>query len=600
MSAFKISIEQSLALLRGVTQQSKLVFVFNGFYWAAAVVATQSKEVKIEASATSQLADNRAAIGELIKQLSTQVKRLPKQAVLFTSGVVTGLLDLPVDAKKPRPPAQMQELIRWELENFVADYNELWSLGALLTGRGYISSEQRHEIAVELEIRRSASENRGLTRYGEIAIELGLANREQIDECLLLQEKTVSHDESLICGWQLQPVVDSDGNESHAWLCCAISEQKRQQWLTLFQKEAIQLQWIHPLSLVSLPIITAQPDPINETLVLEQHPEQLIAYRLVNGRVANFQVEKNDKGDLCIDRCCALLSELLRPEISTLYLHVYSADNAVLQAQLATRLGREVILVKGNLKLESSLSQYQASTLEGAAYTLLAGKSSESALRIRSQAPPPPLYKNINFWRYAMPVLLVFSIISMESYGRWKLAHDRAELKIINKKFSDSKKLNSQLSIMNSDFTSAQKKLDEQRLLLADLNNESALLSDVLLARTQFVPQLLRIVAQSIDDEVTIDQLYEPQRSTIPGIRVLGWAASNISASAFVVRLNKNLAQLQFQVSGVEVRAGVGRYQEMQGYALDFWLVPLAIDELDGDFFDEDKGSKGNSKRRAR
>ncbi|MCP4323043.1 MAG: hypothetical protein GY787_14600, partial [Alteromonadales bacterium] len=123
---------------------------------------------------------------------------------------------------------------------------------------------------------------------------------------------------------------------------------------------------------------------------------------------------------------------------------------------------------------------------------------------------------------------------------------------------------------------------------------------DVLLARTQFVPQLLRIVAQSIDDEVTIDQLYEPQRSTIPGIRVLGWAASNISASAFVVRLNKNLAQLQFQVSGVEVRAGAGRYQEMQGYALDFWLVPLAIDELDGDFFDEKESGKEKTKRKRR
>ncbi|MBV1919777.1 MAG: hypothetical protein KUG73_03790, partial [Pseudomonadales bacterium] len=330
----------SIAALQRMGDQQQLIFLFDGFRWSSAVVSAEADGVKMNAVASSDLTDNRAAVAQLIADLKAQVGRLPKQAAFISGGVVTGLLDLPVDPASPRPPAQMQELIRWELENFVADYNDLWTLGAVLSGRGYLDKQQRHDAAVELELRRAAGH--GLTRYGEIVIELGLATREQVDECLSLQEKLISHDESMSCGWALQPIVDDDGNESHAWLCCGVSEKKRKQWFSLFKQQGVHVDWFYPLHLSSLPLVIKRLEGEAHSLVLEQQPEQWVSYRVINGRVASMRVEASRDASLTTDVCANMLAEQLRPGIQKIFIYSNSidGDSGTLQAQLAARLDR--------------------------------------------------------------------------------------------------------------------------------------------------------------------------------------------------------------------------------------------------------------------
>ena len=590
----------SLAALQRVGSQRQLIFLFDGFRWSAAVASSGAEGVQLDAVASTDLTDNRAAVAQLIADLKSQIGRLPKQAVFISGGVVSGLLDLPVDPSSPRPPTQMQELIRWELENFVADYNDLWTLGAVLSGRGYLDKQQRHDAAVELELRRAAGH--GLTRYGEIVIELGLVTREQVDECLSLQEKLISHDESMSCGWALQPIVDDDGNESHAWLCCGVSEKKRQQWFSLFKQQGVHVDWLYPMHLSSLPLVIKQLQGEAEcevhSLVLEQQPEQWVSYRVINGRVASMRVEASRDASLTTDVCANMLAEQLRPGIQKIFIYSNSpeGDSGTLQAQLAARLDREVIALQVKTKTQTSkISSHYLTILESIAYAALGRKQGESLVKVRSQEPPPPFYKQMDFWRYAIPAMIVLMMIFTESYGRWQLSDYRSRLDVLNREYKEKVQLNGKVSAMNSEFSVLQRKLAEQRQKLADLNHQSALLNGVLLSRAHKVPQLLRSIARSVDDEVLIEKVYEPRRSTSPGFRMNAWASSNISASNFTRRLDENVRDLAFKVKDVDIRANTGRYPDMYGYSIDFWLVPLPPSELEGDSYSSISESSGRS-----
>jgi len=569
-----------------VGSQRQLIFVFNGFQWSAAVASASADGVTLEAVASSNTTDYRAAIAQLVEKLKDQIGRLPKQTSFVHSGVISALLDLPVDAAAARPPQQMQELIRWELENFVADYNDLWTLGAVLSGRGYLDNQQRHDAAVELELRRAAGH--GLIRYGEIVIELGSATREQVDECLLLQEKIISHDENMICGWKLQPIVDDDGNESHSWLCCGMSEQKRQQWFSAFKQQGIHLQWLYPLHLVSLPLVVKHLDGDAHGLVLEQHPEQWVSYRVLNGRVAGMRVEASRNEILTSDACANMMSEQLRPGILKIFIYSNAGegDSGTLQAQLAARLDREVISLKVDKSGDSTVDNHALVALESIAYATLGRNQGESLVKVEAQEPPPPFYKRVDFWRYATPAILILLVLVIEVRGQWQLMDYQRQLVDLNVEYKQKMALNGKVSAMNNEFSQAQKKLEEQRRNLADLNRKNALFTDVLLARSELIPQLLRAVAQSVDDEVVIDKLFEPRRSTSPGFHIQAWSASNTGASNFTRRFDENVRGLSFKVRDVDIRANSGRYPDMFGYSVDFWLVPLPPAELEGDGLD--------------
>ena len=58
---------------------------------------------------------------------------MPKTVALVSANAVNAIVDLPVTPDKSRPKAQMNEMVRWELEPHMAQQNELWMIGAIVS-----------------------------------------------------------------------------------------------------------------------------------------------------------------------------------------------------------------------------------------------------------------------------------------------------------------------------------------------------------------------------------------------------------------------------------------------------------------------------------
>ncbi|MEM7173179.1 MAG: hypothetical protein AAF530_23650, partial [Pseudomonadota bacterium] len=148
-----------------VTSGPVLIFESDGFRLRGALLKPRRGTPELIGPFTSRSADPSNAISEILRQLKGQVARLPKSVALVSASAVASIVDLPVTPDKPRPKAQMREMVRWELEPQFAQQNEVWMIGAIMEGRGLLTRDQRHEIAVDLET--SSAGGKRVIRFGE-------------------------------------------------------------------------------------------------------------------------------------------------------------------------------------------------------------------------------------------------------------------------------------------------------------------------------------------------------------------------------------------------------------------------------------------------
>jgi hypothetical protein len=505
---------------------------------------------------------------------------------MMAPGVVSALLDLPVEPSKPRPPTQMQELIRWELDPYFSEFNDLWNIGAILQGRGFLTPELRHEIAVELELRHSdMGGGLSLIRFGELAMEMGSVTRNQLDECLASQERMVTQDVTLTCGWHLQQWGgDEDEEAQHAWQVCGIANFRRKQWVGLLAQQGVKLGWFFPHLGALLALLGEVEMPAQERVLLELQQEQVACYRLLGSKLVSQHVipRPSDQAQLvaaCIDLC----SEHMRPDVDSILVHGWPESDLVQLQRLGEALNRDVATLISCLDSK----RYTDGAVEGNASLYLHAlaihtkqlSQQRAGVRVEAVDPPPPMWKNPEFWRYAAPALLAVGVLS---HGIWshvelyrfkvELAHledDREERSQIASSATqmegEVKRLNDQIRIHQSKLETSIKTLDR--------------LENVLLARQVQVPQFLRGIARSVNAFVVVDAIEESVNP--PGFLVQGWAARDASAQEFAKELEGVMADLGYMVAQTEVRAALGR-TGVRGYGVGIWLIPIPPEELEG------------------
>jgi hypothetical protein len=122
-----------------------LVCETDGFSLRAAVVKRNGIRVDVIHHVQSELSDMAEAIKDIVSQLESKGWK-GKETILLSPAVLSTLVELPVDPKKPRPLAQMQELVRWEVEPLLMQHTTQWTVGHLLVGQGYMSADQAQTV----------------------------------------------------------------------------------------------------------------------------------------------------------------------------------------------------------------------------------------------------------------------------------------------------------------------------------------------------------------------------------------------------------------------------------------------------------------------
>ena len=554
---------------------SLLVFETDGFLLYGVLAHAGVTALEFEAVGQSRATEFSTAVGEVLEQLRSQVrKRLPKKAALITPSAVVALLDLPVNPEKPRPKAQMSELVRWELEPIFAQQNEIWSIGALLMGRGYIDAAQRREIVTELELRGGSGAGRSTVRFGEAALDLGFATREQIDECLALQEGLVLFDDEVVSGWSPQAVTQEEEREQFSWLAVGVGDAMRKQWVAAFRRHGVFLRWIYPQLGTAFAAVEPVSDERDQMLV-DIRQEQFVVARGWPGGLTSLRVASCRDGQANPDECAGLCHEQMRPDINKVHLAVADKLYEMISSGVERRVEREITAVPLPGKMPAATEQTPKqilASLAGAAAHALGHGDANTLPRVEAQPPKPPLYKRKELWPYAAAGVVLLAVSGFDLSLRYETWQNRQELARLDDEYKDKLRLKKLTESTASEAKNLQQQEVDKQALLEKTRHETRILGEVIMRRQSLVPGLLRAVGDAASDEVLLDSIEEGARQS--GFHLVGWSLTDTGGQLFLNRLNKTLIPWNYRVSDAQIRSGEGRLG-IQGYTLDIWLSPV-------------------------
>lgn len=531
----------------------------------AAIYTEGGGKGQIVASAEALRPHFSEALGEVLAALAQQSALKPVRVVLATRYLLPGVVNLPVNPAKPRPLAQMRELVQSEIEPILAEFGSLWSLGALLEARQHLSASERENVTREEALRRDG--RRTPLRYGETALEMELIERPALDECLDLQERLQNLDSTVVSGWRGR----IEDNRSF-WLACGVGRVNYREWQDALAERRLHLTACLPLSWLASevePETDARPD--STTISLELHQEEVVAIHRQNGRVMAVRSEGRMERALHSDwlaRLVADWSHEARARFELICLRrADEAEAAALCDDLGVCTGHSIQL-RG---VEESWNRL---------WRRLASEATASASqlpRIVEREQRDALWKEPDVRRLAalFAVIVVLGAVEgVQQYRLFRIDKTAAEKKRLEKEKSSSTQSEAKF---NAELTNLAKDLDATRKQLEPLLNDRERLKMIVDMR-QHLPNLLIMLSQAVANDAVLESLRNSKvGNNAASIQVVAWSPSYTGAQEFVSRVGELSREMGYGVAQTEIVQRKGR-DNKAGHELSFWLIPESDD----------------------
>jgi hypothetical protein len=564
-----------------------LLLVWDVDRLSAAAAWRQGRTWHFSAIASSRLTDFGPALDEALARLRAEGVRPPRRCFVAARFIVPARVDIPVPPEKPRPFRQMREMARAEMEPAVAEAGALWTIGAVLAARGLIDEEARARVVLELALRRGQSSVP--TYFGQVACELGLVGKEDVQEALRLQEKLQTLEAVLACGWT---GYAGEPGEPPVWLASATGMALWQQFETACKRRGRKI-------LGALPLVWSMSESAGDArareagnfqelddrreearessrIALEIHAEEVVAVLRHRGRIVSARVEGRMERALAADWLLRLVADWRAGGVNALEIVCLAArDEAQVKALLediGLRWGRPAQL-------------REAAAARRAVFECLALQYRARIVPlplIRFGEPPRPPWTRAGFWHLCLPLLVVAIAAGLDIRQRMEIAAIKkrfvlAEVESQRRASVSQQEANALLAAQRE-----RAELEAARQRAAQLMPEVERLQTIE-SMTDHLPQLLRTLAVTISDDVVLEVVRNArQGGDIGNVMVVGWTINYSSAQAFALRVHEALAAagLGYAVAQTDVRAGIGR-EGKPGYFVSFWLVPRTpADEL--------------------
>lgn len=489
-----------------------LAIATDGCHAAGAVIRAMEGRLEIEAVATSRALKFEAVAEELLAGLKEQDVSIPKQAIVLTAGMMPAVLELPVAAGKPLSSAQMLEMIRWELEPLFAQQIGLWSTGSLLFGREYLTDAQRLELLEAHKSAQSSSRGKGgrlaAARIGELAIEKGFVTREQVEECLALQEELQMTDADMLIGWHDHAVGSALGAGQSAWLCACLAPAARTRWVEAVERLGLRLLWFYPLAGASAPVAALSHCQVG----LELHPLLGMAYRMKDGAVTALSYRQFTAKALSAAEALELAGPLLRPDDREVAVFTGRGWAASLAGRLQADLHRDVAGLDRRLVAwpeECQIAPALLAALAGGAAHALELAPPSAAVRLPGSPPPPPPYRRPVVWAGASAALALITLAGFEGQQfveRRDLTARHGELYQKQLALEEARR---EVQRIQSAEAEARKELGLVQEDLAVLDLHKRFYERSLEQRGPFMESLLDALIDHINDELLLESVSE-------------------------------------------------------------------------------------------
>lgn len=543
-----------------------LAFQAGSFGLRGALIRNTKHNAILGPVAESRNVDFTRAIADVLEQLKAHYKRLPKHAILVTPSVISSMVELPVSPLRPRSDAEMQELIRWELEGTLTQQNKHWLIGSMLVERGYLTASQRDELVEELKVRQSQGGQDGLIRFGDLAVQLKYITHEQLEECFVLQGKLISLDDDLAYGWQAEEPqlnqglsdevllsADEDGNSAHKWLVSGMSKAVRRRWVGAFNLNGLKVEAFYP-SVGSSFAALAQRCFDSQQALIEVHQEQLAFISGSQDAVDEIRVEERMLGDIRSDEIHQLLG-VLPADLKKLYINFQGAEQEELLFTLEQHTQLEIepltldipeVFKPEQLSVEALIGLVGAADhflehVPKARLSWIPARESEVALWRRLLTP-----KVIKGVAATLILALMTGFVGWMHWNNWQQSNRLAELEARFEKESALKKQFEQIRHgqieLKTKISVAQAEVAANSLLIASLSEN--------VPRTKNLARvLLKSLSVVTPQGVSLTQLIHKEQQ----IEILAEAGSDTSGQQFVSSINKVMSPLNYQVVSSDV-----------------------------------------------
>lgn len=537
--------------------RSILVVESDGYRLRGAIVRARGGEIVVQRSAAS----DSPLPAEGLRQLLGQFGRtgLPKRAILLSHQAVPAVLELPVDPAQPRPPAQMCEMIRWELEAYLAQTPSSRPLGEILVGRGYLKYDDVARLLEQQACRESCGEGR--VRLGDLAVQMNLITANQRDECVAMQEGfTDLPDDDCVCGWQAAAQPSSTLSGQFRWLACGTGKTIRDRWARGFSEAGLELTAIYPLVGFSAAALNGcgSADP---TAVIDLQPGMVCATRLDDGEIESIHMHYLSGAPLSAEACMQAVG---RTPVSHLWLSGRTCMVPELAGELADRFGldSQTIPVEASDRESTGSREDSLAPLVAAARHCLLADPHAACIPARERAAP--LWKRPLAHTACLVLVFVLALAGVDWFARAALqeaavAHTAA-LGEYDQWDIDRERLEGRIRTVER----MQQERETRQQELAHTRAKIDFLETALSERERFVLELLQAVAASTSEEVVVDSIREEDRA----VHVVGWSLSQDAAQKFVRAVAAAAPRWGLSVRDDPIQEDQGRLG-LSGYGID-------------------------------
>lgn len=561
-----------------------LVCETNGFSLRAAVLARSGGEIRVLYAAQSRQGDMTKALAEIVAALEKQGWRPGGRAVLLTPDVVTALLELPADPKKPKPLTQMEELVRWEMEPLMLQQGAVWSVGSILVGLGYLTEAQALDVIKEQQLRSRRPQPREdrldmnanvlemkspFKRFGDLALDLGYISQVQLDDCLSRQNSLKGDDDAYMFGWTPQAAAHAPDEmpDTFSWLASGVGARVMRQWADAFAAHAVKLAALYPLAGCAAACLDHAED---EAILLEANAGMVAGAKFSQGVMSALNHRHAVMTGLL--EACLEAWELLQPrEGDDFWLAAGDADSDKLAESLEAVLDRKIRLLP-DIALELPGGKFTvAPGMLGAARHAWNMAGEAFCCDVPADGPRPPFWQRREVRLSAAAAAGVLLIVAAEIAVQVGLYRAESALKPVRERHEVIQKAVEQANLQIAAAKKAEEETSAKRSEYDTIVAQRALVKTSMPARNALVRGFLEDMDKNTPEDVVLESIQEKPGQ---GFLVSAWALSDSAAQRYARGLGEKVRRWNQRVVDVQVVNQSGRLG-MEGYVLRFRLFAV-------------------------
>ena len=550
---------------------ARLVFEFNGCHLKAAIAERREDQFTIIDFAESVKPSTEQALTDVINTLKSRQKKLPLEATLITSQAAASILELPLNPHAPYKREELQELVRWEFEQQLAEQNASLTLDTLLVGRRLLteSDVDKARAALLADCSGGVSVNSAPTKFAEQVVSMGLVKRGDIDDSIkMLEEYAVQDDEPVCNFFPLAEEGDAPGEFGFPWLVCGIGRTTQNAWVQHVESHGIRLNRIYPTGFVSCGAVDP-PDKASSYGILDLL-DGVDCYVSYSGK--RLRTLRWGPAPLSARNPEALINLVGSDRLENLWISGESRITKPVASAITQELAvgvRTFARPNTGPQLNGNVSSVRFEAIVGALRHQDA-LAEQVVPWVDGSPPGPPWWKQAAKWWMIIGIVLSVLILASESTILLRRQSIQWALDQVNDQVDSVK---GEIAKVQGSAKEAQDLVDAIAEDEADLKVKKTaldLIESGLPLRNDYAKALFIALSQSVTPNVAVNEFREERDHRI---KLEAWAVTERESQQFIHTLIESLSPWGLSLSMQQVRRRSGRLN-LPGYHIEIDLAP--------------------------